>query len=174
MSENVEESAYEISQKFIPKRMEYGEMVPIPRSERWGNIMYDINVAKQQPEINAQIAELRRLNAAARAAPSEVASPKEGNFKRNANGQLYRFTTRPTIVLNRGRQVTKKNHWTRVSKKFNYNMNIKNTLNREQRLGPRYTMARNSLWAELYPEEGRVRNRTRNRNRKQKTRKARR
>lgn len=48
------------------------------------------------PEIAAQIRELVRLDRAAQAAPLDYTNvaPQEGNFKRDATGKLFRYTTR--------------------------------------------------------------------------------
>lgn len=214
MSDNRQLAPWEEHRKFVPGYMDdFGDFHPLPRSERWGDIMYEIdeqirlekeqkkrgtevakqaaykgrerNLARENPElhgqIQAQIAELRRLNALARAAPQNVAAPKEGDFKKDAQGKLYRWTSTPYWqIVKTGpenapaaipspregniKKVDKKFYkwtttpsWREVRRETNYNLDLADTYARTDRLGKAYLNARDFLYQELYPGQAPIR-----------------
>ena len=94
--------------------------------------------AALQAEKNALKQRLRELNALAEAAPLNVQNPKYGNFKKNASGQLYRWTKK---TKGPGYQ-RQKNSWQKVSRQLNYEPNLQVYLNRVAKYGSNYQTRR--------------------------------
>jgi hypothetical protein len=83
--------------------------------------------------------ELRRLNALAEAAPAEVANPTIGDFKKGADGQLYRWALLQAAGPGYRRQ---RPQWYKVSKETDYEPDLQVYLNRVRRLGTNYQTRR--------------------------------
>jgi hypothetical protein len=82
---------------------------------------------------------LRRLNALAEAAPAEVQNPAIGDFKKGADGQLYRWALLQTGGPGYRRQ---RPQWYKVTKQTNYEPDLQVYLNRVRRLGSNYQTRR--------------------------------
>lgn len=98
-----------------------------------GNVVY-----RQDQRNNAQAkefwkTEIQRLNALAREAPTEVANPQVGNFKRGADGFLYRWTDKAMYNARTGQMSGPR--WAKAVRKFNYEPNITNAIKRHRRIG---------------------------------------
>jgi hypothetical protein len=83
--------------------------------------------------------ELIRLDALAAAAPAEIADPKIGDFKKGANGQLYRWALLQAAGPGYRRQ---RAQWHKVSRETNYEPDLQVYLNRVRRLGTNYQSRR--------------------------------
>ncbi len=90
---------------------------------------------------NTQLAResLVRLNALAAAATADVADPKIGDFKKGANGQLYRWALLQAAGPGYRRQ---RAQWHKVSRETNYEPDLQVYLNRVARLGRNYQSRR--------------------------------
>ncbi len=147
-----------MSNLFVPKN-KYGN--PLPRSERWGNIVYDQDLLDKELEMQQIRADLARNYNRSLTAPLNVPNPQNGNMKRNRNGTVYKWTTR-TTRNNRGRPLGP--HWQKVINKFGYHTNLSNAMALERKHGFDYS----KLLANIKAKRGtrRANRRTTRKNRK--------
>jgi hypothetical protein len=128
-----------MSNQFLPMN-KYG--VPLPRSERWGNMMYNANLKEKANEMEQIRANLARNYNRSLTAPETLENAKNGNMKKNRNGTVYKWTTR-RIQNSRGRMMGP--HWQKVSNKFGYHINLSNAMNLERKHGFRYNKLLNNI-----------------------------
>lgn len=121
-----------MSNEFVPKN-KYG--VPLPRNERWGNMMYNANLKEKANEMKQIRANLAQTYMRSLTAPETVMNPKNGNIKKNRNGTLYKWSTR-RIQNNRGRPIGP--HWQKVLNKFGYHIDISDAMKLERKHGFNY------------------------------------
>ena len=98
-----------------------------------GNVVYRQNQRNIAKEKEFWKTEIKRLNELARAAPTEVENPKVGDFKRGADGFLYRWTDKPFYNARTGSMSGP--HWAKALRKFNYEPNLTNATRRHRRIG---------------------------------------
>lgn len=101
----------------------------IPRSERWGEIMYNadlVDKAREKRKIRKGFFEEYKR---ASEAPEVVENPQIGNLKRLANGSVYKWNTLKN---------TKSPKWMKVSEKFGYHTNLGTAIALENKHGFRY------------------------------------
>jgi hypothetical protein len=122
-----------MSNLFVPKN-KYGN--PLPRSERWGNMMYNADLEEKEREMQQIRTNLARNYTRSLTAPESVENPQNGNMKKNRNGTIYKWTTR-SIRNNRGRAMAP--HWQKVSNKFGYHINLSNAMKLERKHGFNYS-----------------------------------
>jgi hypothetical protein len=84
--------------------------------------------------------ELRRLNALAEAAPANVPNPSIGDFKKAANGTLYRWAE--SHMRGGPGYRRQRPQWHKVTKETNYEPDLQVYLNRVARLGTNYQTRR--------------------------------
>jgi hypothetical protein len=128
-----------MSSDFLPMN-KYG--VPLPRSERWGNMMYNADLEEKAREMDQIRANLNRNYTRSLTAPESVENPQNGNMKKNRNGSVYKWTTR-RIQNNRGRVMGP--HWQKVSNKFGYHINLGNAMSLERKHGFRFNKLLNNV-----------------------------
>ena len=133
-----------MSNPFVPTNKQGN---PLPRSERWGNIMYDLDLAEKEREMEQIRANLARNYNRSLTAPETVENPKNGNMKKNRNGTVYKWMTR-TTRNNRGRPIGP--HWQKVVNKFGYHTDLSNAMRLERKHGFRY----NKLLANIKAKRG--------------------
>ena len=98
-----------------------------------GNVVYRQNQRDIAREQEFWRTEIQRLDKLAREAPTEVENPQVGDFKRGANGFLYRWTDKSFYNGRTGRMSGP--HWAKALRKFNYEPNLTTATNRHRRIG---------------------------------------
>jgi chromosome segregation ATPase len=97
-------------------------------------------LAALRRETNQMREQLRKLNALAEAAPANVVNPQIGNFKKAANGQLYRWAH---LQVQGGPGYRRQRpQWYKVARHTNYEPDLQVYLNRVRRLGANYQTRR--------------------------------
>lgn len=118
---------------FKTNASKYPLMANLERGVSWGNAVYRQNQRNLAEEKNFWKTEIKRLNELARAAPTVVENPQVGDFKRGADGFLYRWTDKSLYNARTGRQSGP--HWAKALRKFNYEPNLTNAIQRHRRIG---------------------------------------
>jgi hypothetical protein len=120
MAERNNRPAWLQHRNFVPGRYNsFGEYIQLPRSQQWGEIMYEEELAQKAREEAAKVAQMEAWLAGANFGANDAAikaqirriydldqlskraqftynvpNPQEGDFKRNASGKRFRYTTR--------------------------------------------------------------------------------
>lgn len=125
--------------QFVPTN-KYGN--PLPRSERWGDIIYNLDQEEKQKELQAIRAKLATNYERSLTAPNAIKNPVENDMIKNKNGFVYKWMTK-TTRNNRGRPLGP--HWQKVIDKFGYYTNISDAMALERKHGIRFNRMINNL-----------------------------